>query len=416
MRAPRFRNIPVALASLIAISVLSPAGVRAHDDGSYDDDSYYDDNGGYYDESYDGNGWVTDYDEARIAGIPYYDSLQGYGAWRYVPAFGTHLWFPWVDVSWQPYYYGHWVRSSFGMTWVSHEPWGDVPFHYGRWVFIERFGWGWVPGWEYSPAWVTWSVSDGYVGWAPCAPAGYRYPRYNRYTSGVRASWYGYPGYYDYDRSGLSFSFWVFVDNRDFCGQPVYRHALGRGNMLSLWKNKRVLPVGPRLSVDYVQKVSPEKIRTVQMDRMKRNVGGRELEVYQPRGQKEYVRSGVDVARKSYVKPAPGERVPSRAIVKERVTSSRSTDQRVANPERTKVQSRPAPTKRVETGKSKSDTPARVDNGKPKSDAKAPPPAKVKQAETRDSGRAKPAEKPKEAPKSKTKSQGSSDKSGRKGK
>ena len=70
MRAPRFRNIPVALASLIAIAVLSPAGVRAHDDDGYDDESYYGDDSNSYDNSYDGNGWVTDRDEARLAGTP----------------------------------------------------------------------------------------------------------------------------------------------------------------------------------------------------------------------------------------------------------------------------------------------------------------------------------------------------------
>lgn len=382
MRAANFRKaLPVALAAMIATAAICPTATRAHDDDEYSD--YPDDDYGYSDDrdrdDWSGGGWVTYGDDYRSARIPYYASLDGYGAWRYVPSFDTYLWFPWVGPEWRPYYYGHWVRTSFGMTWVSHEAWGDIPFHYGNWVHLEPYGWAWLPGWEYSPAWVTWAVSDGYVGWAPCAPRGWHYPHHHRYTSGLRVSFYGYPAVYDYD-DGLDFSFWIFVGDRDFCGRPVYRHALHRGPSLSLFKTKRVLPIGPRLDVSYVQKVSPGKIRTVHLDRVKKDVGGRTLEVYEPRGQKEQIRSGVDVAKRSYVKPVRPEGV------------SRSE-----RGEKSRMQVRTAPrteTKRVEK--------AQVEDRRRPEEARHP--EKVKQAESRDGGRPKAAEKPAETPKSKNKS------------
>ena len=47
---------------------------------------------------------------------------------------------------WAPYRYGRWVWvEPWGWTWVESEPWGYAPFHYGRWVNVGR-RWGWVPG------------------------------------------------------------------------------------------------------------------------------------------------------------------------------------------------------------------------------------------------------------------------------
>lgn len=411
MRAKRRHILSfTALASVLALALLAAPAARAHDDdddwdddGYYEDDSYGYDDDSYYDDDRSHGDWCTPGHCTHHVSIPHYDSLAPYGAWRYVPAFGTHLYFPYVDRSWRPYYYGHWVRTTFGMTWVSHEPWGDIPHHYGNWVYVAPFGWGWVPGWEYSPAWVTWSVSDGYVGWAACPPRGYRYPHFRDYHSGVRVSWYGHRGPYGYHDSGLDFSFWIFVGSRDFYHQPVYRHALARPAMLSLWKTKRVQPVGPRLDVNAVQKVTREKIRTVSLDKVKREVGGRKLEVYSPRGQKEFIRSGEDAAKRSYVKPARAESKGSRVRV-DRVESPGPAKSREVRADR------PQPTKRVErteSAKPKREepdrAPSRVEEGKRRSD----PPAraqKVEKAESRapERSKAKAADKPADKPQPKS--------------
>lgn len=47
------------------------------------------------------------------------------------------------------------------------DPWGYVTHHHGRWGWGASFGWYWVPGVYYSPAWVAWNSSDSYFGWAP---------------------------------------------------------------------------------------------------------------------------------------------------------------------------------------------------------------------------------------------------------
>jgi hypothetical protein len=75
-----------------------------------------------------------------------------------------------VEANWQPYTNGEWIYTEYGWTWVSYDPWGDNPYHYGTWTYMDRYGWAWVPGTVWAPAWVTWSYSDNYVGWAPLPP------------------------------------------------------------------------------------------------------------------------------------------------------------------------------------------------------------------------------------------------------
>jgi hypothetical protein len=63
------------------------------------------------------------------------------------------------------------VYTEYGWTWVSRDPWGGNPYHYGTWTYLRGYGWSWVPGTVWAPAWVTWSYSDRYVGWAPLPPS-----------------------------------------------------------------------------------------------------------------------------------------------------------------------------------------------------------------------------------------------------
>jgi hypothetical protein len=100
----------------------------------------------------------------------FYDELSPYGDWVHTPEYGW-AWFP-RDVApyWRPYSDGRWVQSDYGWTWVSFEPFGWATYHYGRWVLDRRFGWLWIPGTEWGPAWVAWQAGDGYVGWAPLPP------------------------------------------------------------------------------------------------------------------------------------------------------------------------------------------------------------------------------------------------------
>jgi len=57
-----------------------------------------------------------------------------------------------------------------GWFWDSDERFGWVTYHYGRWVNDRYYGWVWIPGTEWAPAWVSWRHGNGYTGWAPLPP------------------------------------------------------------------------------------------------------------------------------------------------------------------------------------------------------------------------------------------------------
>ena len=100
----------------------------------------------------------------------FYQPLEPYGTWIMMEGHGR-VWIPrGVHRDWRPYTEGQWVYTEVGWTWVSDEEWGWAPFHYGRWDFSHRYGWYWVPGTVWGPAWVSWRRSPGWVGWAPLPP------------------------------------------------------------------------------------------------------------------------------------------------------------------------------------------------------------------------------------------------------
>jgi hypothetical protein len=95
-------------------------------------------------------------------------ALDGYGDWDYDASYGGNVWSPRVDEGWSPYSYGSWYYTPAGLTWWSNDPWGWYPFHYGNWFFASaRNRWCWAPASVYSPAWVYWGYSSGFVGWCP---------------------------------------------------------------------------------------------------------------------------------------------------------------------------------------------------------------------------------------------------------
>jgi hypothetical protein len=100
----------------------------------------------------------------------FYDDLSPYGQWLNDPSYG-YVWMPNVGPDFRPYYTnGYWAMSEYGNTWVSNYQWGWAAFHYGRWTFDNYYGWLWIPGSEWAPAWVTWRSNSNYYGWAPMGP------------------------------------------------------------------------------------------------------------------------------------------------------------------------------------------------------------------------------------------------------
>jgi len=101
-------------------------------------------------------------------------TLDGYGVWIDDPEYGR-VWRPdatVVGVNFTPYETcGSWVWSDYGWTYQCDWDWGWLPFHYGQWDYFDDGGyWGWVPGDQWSPAWVDWRTGGGQVGWRPSEP------------------------------------------------------------------------------------------------------------------------------------------------------------------------------------------------------------------------------------------------------
>jgi hypothetical protein len=136
----------------------------------------------------------------------FYDRLAPFGRWFEVNGYG-YCWRPTITVAgWRPYVDGCWVWSSLGWAWQSNEPFGWATYHYGRWVNLARYGWIWVPGSDWAPAWVAWRQSRDCVGWAPLPPE-------QGVFSGV---------YRDCDsRYGLGPSSYTFINTTQFVS-PTY--------------------------------------------------------------------------------------------------------------------------------------------------------------------------------------------------
>jgi hypothetical protein len=112
---------------------------------------------------------LPDVDDARpVSG--FYAELAPFGRWLEDPVQGW-VWTPYdMDPLWRPYTVGQWVWSNEGWIWISDQPWGWATEHHGRWRPDDDYGWVWVPGTEWAPAWVTWRAGEDWVGWAPVPP------------------------------------------------------------------------------------------------------------------------------------------------------------------------------------------------------------------------------------------------------
>lgn len=113
----------------------------------------------------------------------YSRDLDDHGEWRYNSTYETHVWVPYARNEWRPYYNGYWSPIGGRLTWVSHDPFGYVTHHYGRWGWSLDFGWYWIPSVYYSPGWVAWTTYDSYIGWCPLGywnrPYYYKRNQYN---------------------------------------------------------------------------------------------------------------------------------------------------------------------------------------------------------------------------------------------
>ncbi len=108
--------------------------------------------------------------DSAVSFQTFYDQLSSQGTWVNTDPYGYVFQPTESDSNWRPYTYGHWVNTDAGLTWVSDDSFGWITDHYGRWTNIDGYGWVWVPGYTWGPAWVSWRDGGDDVGWAPLPP------------------------------------------------------------------------------------------------------------------------------------------------------------------------------------------------------------------------------------------------------
>ena len=224
-------------------------------------------------------------DNAQVSFGFFYSSLSPYGEWVRIDG-GYDAWRPYrVSRGWRPYLDGRWVWTSYGWYWMSYEPYGWAVFHYGRWYYDDYYGWVWVPGYEWGPAWVEWRYNDDYVGWAPLPP----YATFS-VSVGIRFTrvWVA-PTYY-----------WTFVGCRNFTSVRIVDHALSvertrrffgstRGSVRYEYDNGRVVNRGietgfiERRTGNRVERVDVAETRDRGSERIVRDGNRERLEIYRPR-------------------------------------------------------------------------------------------------------------------------------------
>jgi hypothetical protein len=231
----------------------------------------------------------------------FYNELSPYGDWIMDNQYG-YLWVPNVGRNFHPYgNNGYWTMTNYGNTWVSLYDWGWAPFHYGRWFWDDYLGWAWIPGYEWSPAWVTWRSGSGYFGWAPLGPN-------INITIGFNA-----PNY------------WVFVPQRKFRHRMVFRHNMPQYQTAHIFSNTTVINntyiinnrtyyAGP--SQREIEKVTRRRVSVY--DLSEKNQPGRtavrnnNVEVYRP--------------SKELNNPSNSSTRPSRVLTREEYRSGQRTD------------------------------------------------------------------------------------------
>lgn len=227
----------------------------------------------------------------------FYNDLSPYGRWIEVGRYGL-VWQPHrVSSSWRPYTYGYWAYTDYGWMFQSEEPYGWAVYHYGRWNHDSRYGWIWVPGDEWAPAWVAWREGGDYIGWAPL-PSSARWNTNGRFYYDD-----DYDDDDDYDHDDYDFnispSYWCFVKYHHFCNRNIRTYVQRPTFNVTIIQNSRNITnytiinnyvVNRSFRADQVERYTNRKVvhynvRDVssRSDVGRYSANSRELPVYRPR-------------------------------------------------------------------------------------------------------------------------------------
>jgi len=74
-----------------------------------------------------------------------------YGEWIYNDIFG-YVWRPYDEIFKfnRPFFNAEYVKIGKELFAVPSQPWGWAPVHLGTWVFLNKYGWTWIPGDAFS--------------------------------------------------------------------------------------------------------------------------------------------------------------------------------------------------------------------------------------------------------------------------
>jgi hypothetical protein len=231
----------------------------------------------------------------------FYDDLASEGNWVQSPSYGW-VWSPRsVGSDWRPYQDGNWVWSDQGWTWVSNEPYGWATYHYGRWYDDPEFGWAWVPGNDWAPAWVSWQEGGDYIGWAPLPPS----VNISVGFSGALSVSLGYDAY-------------LFVPERQFLAPRLTGYYLSRDRVPVIYRqtrnitnyrytDNRVYNTG--VAVDRIQRATGHPVQRYQLADLNATGGrraqiqGTRLAIFRPK-----------VQRTANVAPPPSRPIARKAV------------------------------------------------------------------------------------------------------
>lgn len=145
---------------------------------------------------------------------------------------------------------GYWGSTSYGPTWYGNEPYAPYVYHYGNWIYTARYGWVWIPGYDYHPGRVSWSYGGDYIGWRPQFPSGYNYP-------------------------GSDYNFWVVID-RDRFGYNSYRpYALRSTVVRDLFARRVFRTRHDRFGRDDLERIVRRPLRRLNVREREIRIGDR---------------------------------------------------------------------------------------------------------------------------------------------
>jgi Family of unknown function (DUF6600) len=163
----------------------------------------------------------------------FYSALSPYGSWVELD-YGVLAWRPTImRTDWAPYSQGNWIWTSSGWYWDSYEPFGYIVFHYGRWYYDDYYGWMWIPGNDWAPAWVEWRYDDDYIGWAPLSP-------YASFSINV--------GIYFTNNYYVPYHYWNFVTYHNFCSPNMYTYYVAPKYKYRIYSRTKI-----RTNYDYYE-------------------------------------------------------------------------------------------------------------------------------------------------------------------